>query len=241
VNQKTDKTAGSSGLPHNPGLREFVANKKRFSSPPKREHAMQGFRGWHERGYLPHRDEPGLSQFITFRLADSFPQTERKKWEHLWQIEDALERGKCLQSYLDTGSGECHLSEPNVALIVENALLHFNDIEYELQAWCVMPNHVHALFKTKDMPMPKIVRQWKRFSGYHANRWLGRTGAFWQADYWDTFMRNSTQEKATIRYIEGNPARARLTLDPKNWPWSSARFRDQSGLLRCPPPGARIS
>src|SRR5204863_7983410 len=51
------------GPPHNPGVRELVAGKRRDSSPPDREHAMLGFRGWHERGYLPHRDEPGLTQF----------------------------------------------------------------------------------------------------------------------------------------------------------------------------------
>src|SRR2546425_795648 len=62
----------SKGLPHNPGVRDLVQGKRRFSSPPKREDAILGFRGWHERGYLPHRDEPGLTQFLTFRLADSF-------------------------------------------------------------------------------------------------------------------------------------------------------------------------
>ena len=29
--------------------------------------------GWYTRGYLPHRDEPGLIQAVTFHLADSLP------------------------------------------------------------------------------------------------------------------------------------------------------------------------
>ena len=62
------------GPPHNPGVRNLVEGKRRWSSPPKLEDAKQGFRGWNERGYLPHRDEPGLTQFVTFRLADSFPE-----------------------------------------------------------------------------------------------------------------------------------------------------------------------
>jgi hypothetical protein len=49
------------GPPHNPGVREIVAGKRHGSSPPKREDAMRGYRGWHERGFLPHRDEPGLT------------------------------------------------------------------------------------------------------------------------------------------------------------------------------------
>ncbi|MFO7697076.1 MAG: hypothetical protein R6X16_07960 [Anaerolineae bacterium] len=34
---------------------------------------MPEHKGWYTRGYLPHRDEPGLVQAITFHLADSLP------------------------------------------------------------------------------------------------------------------------------------------------------------------------
>ena len=51
------------GPPHNPGVRELVADKRRWSSPSNRKDAKLGFHGWNERGYLPHRDEPGLTQF----------------------------------------------------------------------------------------------------------------------------------------------------------------------------------
>ena len=30
-------------------------------------------KGWYSRGYLPHFDQPGLVQMLTFRLADSLP------------------------------------------------------------------------------------------------------------------------------------------------------------------------
>ena len=36
-------------------------------------------RYWHSRGYLPHFDADGFTQFITFRLADSIPQTVLEK------------------------------------------------------------------------------------------------------------------------------------------------------------------
>ena len=81
-----------SGPPHNPGVRDLVESKRRWSSPLKTEAARQGFRGWNERGYLPHRDEPGLMQFVTFRLADSFPGSLRSEWEHLLMIEDDQQR-----------------------------------------------------------------------------------------------------------------------------------------------------
>ena len=31
------------------------------------------FKGWHSRGYLPHFDSQDVTQFVTFRLADSLP------------------------------------------------------------------------------------------------------------------------------------------------------------------------
>ena len=70
---------------------------------------MLGFRGWHERGYLPHRDEPGLTQFVTFHLADSLPASLRHEWAALLEIEDDRRRRQSYEAYLDKGRGECVL------------------------------------------------------------------------------------------------------------------------------------
>src|ERR1017187_6137485 len=145
------------GPPHNPGVRDLVSSKRRWSSPPNREKAMCGFRGWHERGYLPHRDEPGLTQFVTFHLADSFPESLRSEWEHFAKIEDDRERRAELEAYLDKGRGECHLRRADVGQLVEDNFRQFSGeccdsqsrapARYELRAWVVMPNHVHVLIK----------------------------------------------------------------------------------------------
>lgn len=58
------------GPPHNSGVRDLVAGKRQRLSCPKIEVAKRGFRGWHERRYLPQRDETGLTQFVTFRFMD---------------------------------------------------------------------------------------------------------------------------------------------------------------------------
>ena len=213
-------------------MRELIANKRRYSSAPKREDAIRGFRGWHERGYLPHRDEPGLTQFVTFRLTDTFPESLRSEWEHLWRIEDDRKRRIELEAYLDRGRGECHLRRPDAAQIVETALRCFHSNRYELRTWCVMPNHVHVLFKVDAMPMAEIIESWKKYTAQKVNRLLKRRGSFWEEDYWDTYMRDAEHERRTVRYIESNPAKAKLVLDPRDWPWSSARFRDEFGGLR---------
>jgi putative transposase len=212
-------------------VRELVSGKRRWSSPPNRENALQGFRGWHERGYLPHRDEPGLTQFVTFRLADSFPDALRAEWAHLWKIEDDRECRTQLEAYLDKGRGSAFLRRADLAKLVEDAVHFYHGQRYDLRAWVVMPNHVHALFRVDSTPMSEIVGDWKKYTAKAANRLLGRRGAFWEADYWDTYMRSTAHEMQTIRYTENNPAKAGLVLDPKRWPWSSARFRDAYGRL----------
>src|SRR3954452_16967522 len=124
--------ARSSGPPHNPEVRELIAEKRRSSSHPIRAEAVRGFCGWSERGYLPHRDEPGLTQFVTFRLADAFPTNLRGEWEGLLKIEDDQKRRAELEAYLDKGRGECYLKNAAVAELVEQAFRHFHGERYEL-------------------------------------------------------------------------------------------------------------
>lgn len=190
-----------------------------------------GFRGWHERGYLPHRDEPGLVQFVTFRLADSFPASLRSEWEYLWKIETDRERRKKLELYLDGCRGFCRLRKPELADIVESSLRHFDRERYELRAWVVMPNHVHVLFKLTAMPMSEVVGNWKNYTAHEANKRLGMHGQFWSDDYWDTYIRNQEHEVQVRKYIENNPSKAKLTREPRDYRWSSARFRDLNGKL----------
>jgi len=119
-----------------------------------------------------------------------------------------------------------------------------------------MPNHVHVLVHVWQTPLWKMVAAWKKFIARRApefcpaerrfpNRREGswranapnRSSAlrpFWQREYWDTFMRDEKQEKTGIRYIESNPVKVRSCAAPEEWPFSSARFRDQDRQLLIP-------
>ena len=232
VNQPVN--APRPGPPHNPAVRALVEGKRRWSSPLEPEHGRRGFRGWHERGYLPHRDEPGLTQFVTFHLADSFPESLRSEWSHLLSIEDDRERREKVEGYLDKGRGDYHLRRPDIARLVEENLRQFSGSRYELHAWVVMANHVHVLFKVGTAAMSEIVGAWKKHTGRLANQVLRQQGAFWAAGYFDTFIRDLAHARRTVRYIESNPTKARLVPDPKAWPRSRARFRDEFGNLKLP-------
>ena len=212
-------------------LRELVYEKNKWDEPLSDADKSNGFLGWHERGYLPHCDKPGLIQLLTLRLVDSIPISRRGEWEHLLKIEDVRQRRKELESYLDRGVGECWLCDARVAACVEESMWFHHGQRYELLAWCVMRNHAHVLVQVWDWPLVKMLQSWKSISAVKANRILGRSGAFWQREYWDTFMRNDEQEKTAIRYIESNPVKAKICRTPEDWPFSSARFRDKHRRL----------
>ncbi len=228
------KTKRSPQIPYNPGVWDLVKSKRLASRPLTTDEINRGFLGWHENGYLPHRDEPGLTQFVTFRLIDSFPVELRWEWEGLLKIEDDRKRRIELEAYLDKGRGECHLRRKEIATVVEESLLFRHKVQYELQAWVIMPNHVHLLFLVQNVPMWQLVEAWKGFTAKEVNKILGRTGAFWQEGYWDTYMRDSEHETKTRRYIENNPTKAKLVKSPKEWLFSSARFRDDYERLCIP-------
>ena len=119
---------------------------------------------------------------ITYRLADAMPANRRHEWKTLLAIEYERERGIKIESYLDAGHGECHLRQPEIAALVEDSLLHFDESRYRLLAWVVMPNHVHTLIETTQTSLAEILHGWKSYTGKSANRRPKRTGDFWQAE-----------------------------------------------------------
>jgi len=162
--------------PHNPGVRDLIRAKQEWAQPLPKDAIERGFLGWHENGYLPHRDEPGLVQFVTFRLVDAFPEELRSEWEALLKLEDDRKRRIELEAYLDKGRGACHLKRADIAGIVEASLRCFHGERYDLRAWVVMPNHVPLLFQVQDIPMSQLVDAWKGFTAKKANKILRRTG-----------------------------------------------------------------
>ncbi len=135
------------------------------------------------------------------------------------------ETRKKIEAYLDAGYGECFLKDPEVAVMVEGALLHFDAERYRMLAWVVMPNHLHAVFEMMEgFPLDELVHSWKSFTAHEGNKILGRKGVFWYSDYWDRFVRNLDQLENVIHYVHENPVKAGLVEEAKDWAWSSARF-----------------
>ena len=206
--------------------------------------------GIHTRGYLPHVKREGARYFITFRLADSLPMDvllkiqagRAERLTRFYAQQDAtaqlgttapepraledIDRDyyRELERYLDRGCGECWLRRPEIADLVANALRFFAGERYQLGAWVVMPNHVHAVLWPKpNHTLSKIMQSWKRFTAREANKLLGRTGqAFWQPESFDHWIRNDEEHVRCSHYVVNNPLKARLCLAPEDWRWSSA-------------------
>jgi hypothetical protein len=163
---------GESLPPSNPGLRKLIESKRVYDHRLNDEARSAGFRGWHERGYLPHYDAPNVTQLVTINLADAFPVKRRAEWEVLLRLPDKSESRRQLEIWLDRGLGECWLRRPKVAAIVETEFLSKHCREYELRAWTIMPNHCHIVVDVWEVPLSKIIKKWKGAAATAANRLL---------------------------------------------------------------------
>ncbi|MHA3773231.1 DNA replication/repair protein RecF [Verrucomicrobiota bacterium sgz303538] len=182
---------------------------------------------------LPHWQQPGVTYFITFRLADSLPQEKLREWAEeraIWlqvhgltSLEQVAELGpekqrefderfgEQLQRWLDAGYGECWLARPEVAEAMESALRYFDGERYALGEFVIMPNHVHLLVTLADgVELSKVLQSWKTFSAKRVNELVGHEGQVWQSESYDHIVRTEEQFRWFERYIQENPAKAGL-------------------------------
>jgi len=199
------------------------------------------------RRHLPHWQPQGAVFFVTFRLKDSLPiaiiealraerETERLALDTSPNIDpseiDYLNERRSFGRWdtrLDNAdSGPKWLSQPEIARVIKEALHYRDGKEFDLYAYTIMSNHVHAVFEPlvsrivnpAYMPLEKIMQSLKRHTARQANLILGRQGAFWQAESYDHVVRNEGEFERIIHYILQNPVKAGLVTQWDNWPWS---------------------
>jgi len=183
---------------------------------------------------LPHWTKQGATYAVTFRLADSLPPRvlEASRREREGIVRRAREQDRPLtnheelqmqrlystriETFLDSGHGECHLAKTEIAALVDEALRNFDGKRYDLIAWCIMPNHVHVIVRPFDgYDLAGILHSWKSFTAKQANRLLGKDGAFWQEEYYDHIIRDEEDFQRQINYVLSNPEKAGLI----DWQW----------------------
>jgi carbamoylphosphate synthase large subunit/REP element-mobilizing transposase RayT len=220
-----------------PELRPQAAQRNTgFQPVSSSEHPARNvtFRGFDPHGEvvqrrrnLPHREQPGGTYFVTFRLGDSVPQPllvqwreEQKNWlKHHpkpwdWKTEREHKRRfvEDREDWLDRGHGSCLLRDSRAGQIVADALRHFNFKRYVLDAFVVMPNHVHVLVQpTAGHSLADIVHSWKSFTANAINRALDRDGQLWMPESYDHMVGDWRELLAWRQYIAANPEKAGLS------------------------------
>lgn len=197
------------------------------------------------RRYLPHLEVSGGCYFVTFRLRDSLPQALiRELLESSPRKEpnggdkgsssvDAIadwDKFAALDRHLDAGKyGSCHLQSPAIARIIVAALRHFHGDRLRMHAYCIMPNHVHAVFEplvnaaqSHTWTIDSLMHSIKSYSGHQANKILGSTGSFWQREYYDRWIRDEVEFARCVEYTLCNPVAAGLCERVQDWLWSNA-------------------
>ncbi len=116
--------------------------------------------------------------------------------------------------------------------------------DLEIWAWCLMPNHVHLVVVPEaEDSLARLFRHVHQRYTRRINKREGWIGHLWQERF-HSFVMDEQHLLAAVRYIELNPVRAGLCVDPVEWAWSSVHAHlagTSDDLVRTEPMLQRIS
>lgn len=170
-------------------------------------------------GVLPHWEQEGTLQYVTFRLKDSIPKSKadeliemKRMWiaEHPkpWKTAEILELTSLFDNKINhilaQDYGECVLGIPDCCDIMFDNLKFYDRKLYELYDFVVMPNHVHMII-LPAVEMQYIMKTLKQYTARRINEYLGRKGILWQDEYFDRLVRSVKNYVEISAYISNNP------------------------------------
>ena len=191
---------------------------------------------------LPHFFDTNKPVFITYRLKFSLPGSiieELNKRKSQWHAEylELTETQK--QTTLDAKDETffCWFDElldknqevpqilqrPELTDIIAESYHHFDNLRYQLLAFCIMPNHVHALIyplvqSNGDIyPIAHITYTWKKYTAMLINKATDQTGSLWQQESYDHLIRSEKELYQVLEYILENPVKAGLAQTWDQW------------------------
>jgi len=222
--------------------------------------------------HRPHIHPAGATVFVTYRLAGSIPQVVLRahKTKRDW-LEAELTRARKAEvgsGVIDdqkwyerveefhrewflkfeatlhkANSGPIWLQDKRVAGNVADGIHRLNGHAYTLDAYCIMSNHVHVVFKpllseielrgsfdvaghlvflSEHPGLSRIMQSLKGRSARECNLILSRSGRFWEHESFDHVVRPG-KLMSTIRYVLDNPVKAGLVANWQRWPWTYCR------------------
>ena len=190
---------------------------------------------------LPHWQITDGVYFVTFRLKGSLPVEVIKRLKYERAIEENklilkdlsdheidvelkkirhLYFGKFDQLLDDYKSGPHFLKEPEVAKVVGDSILYFDEKRYKIICYIIMSNHVHLVFYKLQMDMEKILGSMKKYSARRINQLHNQVGRnVWLAESYDHIIWNRTELANWINYTLDNAVKINLVTHWKQYPY----------------------
>ena len=115
-----------------------------------------------------------------------------------------------------------------VDIVMEAILFGRKQQWYYLLAFVIMPDHLHLVIIPKDKNISECMKSIKGFTAKKINEVLGREGAIWQSGFYDYILNSEDMILTRIRYIEENPVRKGLVINPEEYKYSSSGYRGKT-------------
>ncbi len=116
--------------------------------------------------------------------------------------------------------------------ILEEILFHDYRLRYDLDAYVVMPDHFHMLFRPfSGEDLGSLLKSLKGRTSRRINLALGRHGRLWQPRSFDRIIRSPREWLWRVHYIHQNPVRAKLVARAEDYAWSSLLTMHSMGRL----------
>ena len=113
---------------------------------------------------------------------------------------------------------------------IAQAIAHHDEAGWSKSlAWVVMPDHMHWLLVLGERGgLDDLMRSFKGYTARILNEHLQRKGQpLWQPGYHDHAVRRDEDLRKLARYIIGNPLRAGLVEDIREYPlWDAVWFEE---------------
>lgn len=111
-----------------------------------------------------------------------------------------------------------------MAAFSEDLLATMQQTGAAVHAWCVLPNHYHALLVHPEVR--SLLRSLGQLHGRSSFRWNGEEGQRGRQVWFnavETAMKSSRHFWASLNYVHHNPVHHRLVTRWQDWPFGSAR------------------
>jgi len=134
---------------------------------------------------------------------------------------------------------EIFCAEADYSFYLEKLKLACDKHGCSVHAYVLMTNHVHLLITPHlEQSLGKAMQMLGRYHVQYYNYCYQRTGTLWEGRYKATLIDSEAYLLTCMRYIELNPVRAGMVIDPADYPWSSYHFNalGQSSDLVVPHP-----